>query len=120
MGALGKKYLNCYWTYDANIRMECVQGGDLSACKRIFQILNFEEVITFQKHPKLGIHILNAGDDNKSFHIITVIFNQKDRLQVLLYHVYISTLLYTNVSISTSLWGCDSTYHNQKMAYYRK
>ena len=60
-----------------------------------------------KKGPKLGIQIPNAGDDNQSCHTLTVIFDQSDWLRVPKYNIYSSNLFYTNVSISTSLQGCD-------------
>ena len=42
MGALEKSvYLNCEYTSKTNIFMADVQGGDISAHRRIFQIVNF-------------------------------------------------------------------------------
>ena len=38
-----------------------------------FSIL--DKYLLAKKRPKLGIHITNAGDDNQSCHILTVIFN---------------------------------------------
>ena len=49
------------------------------------------------------IQLPNAGDDTRSFRILTVLFNRIDRLQVPNYNLYSVTLFYTNVSISTWL-----------------
>ena len=59
-----------------------------------------------KKRPKLGIQLRNAGDDNQSCRILTVLFKRIDRLRVPKYNIYSSTLFYTNVSISTSLRVC--------------
>ena len=41
-----------------------------------------------KKIPKLGVHLPNDGDDNQSCHILTVIFDQIDWLQVPKYNLY--------------------------------
>ena len=51
------------------------------------------------------MQIPNAGDENQSCHILTVIFDWIDQLRIPKYNIYISTLFYTNVSISTNIWG---------------
>ena len=56
--------------------MEDFQGGDLFACKSIFQMINFGKVINSKKRPKLDIQLPNTGDDNQICHILTVIFNR--------------------------------------------
>ena len=61
---LRKEYLNCDWSSDTNIWMANVQGGDISARKRIFQFVNFGLVINLLKLPKLGIQLPNSGYDN--------------------------------------------------------
>ena len=38
---LRKEYLNCDWTYDSKIWMIDVQGGDISADKRVLQNTQF-------------------------------------------------------------------------------
>ena len=59
-----------------------------------------------KKRPKLGIQLRNAGNDNQSCHILTVLFNRIDLLRIPKDNLYCSTLFYTNVSISTSLRLC--------------
>ena len=56
------------------------------------------------KCPKLGVQLPNAGDDNQSCRILTVIFNRIEQLRIPKYNLYSSTFFYTNVSISTALW----------------
>ena len=53
--------------------MEDVQGGDLSARKRILSNSQFWlSYDLLKKRPKLGIQLPNAGDDNPSCRILTV------------------------------------------------
>ena len=70
------------------------------------------ELLFAKKGPKLGIQLPNAGDDNQCCFMLTVLFNRIDQLQFLQYNLYISTLFYTNVSISTSLWVCVQPMYN--------
>ena len=58
-----------------------------------------------------SIQLPNNGYDNQGCHILTFLFDQIDRLQVPKYNIYSSTLLYTNVSISTSLQGGGGVMH---------
>ena len=51
----------------------------------------------------------NAGDDNQSCRILTVLFNRIDWLWVQQYNIYSSTLFYTNVLISTLIRGCATS-----------
>ena len=39
MGAL-EKYVNIKWTYENNVQMDDIEGGDILDRKRFFQILN--------------------------------------------------------------------------------
>ena len=106
MGNSRKEYLNCDSTSDAKIWMSDVQGGDLLSHKMILPNISIlDKLLLVKKCPKLGIQIPNAGDDNQSCRILTVLFNQIDQLQVPRYNLYSSTLFYTNVSISISLHG---------------
>ena len=66
------------------------------------------KLLLAKKCPKWGIRIPNAGDDNQGCRILTVILNRIDWLWVMKYNLYSINLLYTNESISTSLWGCDT------------
>ena len=79
-----QEYLNCDWNSDTKIWMEDVQGGNLSACKRIFYK---ESILTksllAKKRPKLGIQLPNAGDNNQSCRLLTVIFYRIDQLRIL-------------------------------------
>ena len=59
-----------------------------------------------QKHPKYGIHLPNAGDDNQSCRILTVLFNWINQLRIKKYNLCSINLFYTNVSISTVLRRC--------------
>ena len=86
--------------------MAYFQGVDLLAHKSISQYSQFWIGYYLIKCPKLGIQLPNAGDDNQSYHILTVIFNLIGWLRVPEYNVYSSTILYKNVLISTYLWGC--------------
>ena len=74
--------------------------------KGFFRYLILAKLLLAKKLPKLGIQIPNAGDENQSCLIWTVIFNQIDWVRVPQYNLYSCTLFYTNLSISTSLWGC--------------
>ena len=65
------------------------------------------KLLLAKKRPKLGIQLPNSGDDNQSCHILTVIFNPIKKLWILYYNLYISTLIYKNVMIATSLQWCD-------------
>ena len=54
-------------------------GGDLLARKKDsanFSIL--AKLLLAKKYPKLGIQLLNAGDDNQSCLILTGFFNRID------------------------------------------
>ena len=63
------------------------------------------KLLLAKKHPKLGIQLPNAGDENRGFHMLTVIIRLIYWLWVTEYNIYSSNLFYTNVSISTSLRG---------------
>ena len=47
------------------------------------------------------MQIPNAGDDNQSCHISTVILNLIKQLQMMYYTLYSITVIYTHVTIST-------------------
>ena len=85
--------------------MADVQGGDLSV--RIFQtkFSILAKLLPAKKCPKLGIQLSNAEYDNQSCHMLTALFHIIHILLVTKYNIYSSNLFYTNVSISTSLWG---------------
>ena len=87
--------------------MEGVQGGDLLARKTISpNSLFWISYYLLLKCPKLGIQLSNAGDKNLNCRILTVIFNQINRLRVPKYYLCSIDLFYTDVSISTSVQGC--------------
>ena len=58
--------------------MENAQGGDVLARKSPPQFLIFVKFLLAEKCPKLGIQLPNAGDDNQSCHILTIIFIRID------------------------------------------
>ena len=106
-------------TYDANILVIDVQGGDISARKRIVQNSQFWlSYYLLKKRPKLGIQIPNAGDGNQSCHILTVIFNRIKQLRILKYDLYFSNFFYINVSFSTALQGGVSAGYSSLCLYY--
>ena len=47
----------------------------------------------------------NSVDETQSCHILTEFYNQFNQLQILYYNIYSVTLFYTNILISTDLWG---------------
>ena len=57
---------------------------------------------------KRGSYANNAGHDNQSCHILTVIFNRIEQLGIPKYNLYPSTLYYTNISIPTGLRVCGN------------
>ena len=75
------------------------------------QFLIFVKFLLAEKCPKLGIQLPNAGDDNQSCRILTVLFNRTEQLHTMYYNIFSSTLIYTNVMIATSLQGGD--HHHQ-------
>ena len=82
------------------------QWGDILPVKGFFQIINLTKLLLAKRSPKLGIQLPNDGDDNQSCHILMVIFNWIEQLLILQYNIYSSTLIYTNVTIATSLRVC--------------
>ena len=62
--------------------MSDVQGGDLSARRIISKLSILAKLLLAKKRPRLGLQLPNAGDDNQSCHILTVIVNRVDRLRV--------------------------------------
>ena len=88
------------------------------ACTSIFP--NFQFLLSYyllKKLPKLGIHVPNAGDDNQSCLVLTVIFNQIEQLRILQYTIYSSNLIHRNVTIATSIQGCAHS-NNSKYALH--
>ena len=85
--------------------MENVQGGDITALKKIFQMINSGLFITCEKCPKLGIQLIKYASGNQSCHILTVIFKQIDQLGIMKYNIYSSNLFSTVILISTEFWG---------------
>ena len=68
-----------------------------------------EEMCSIPIHFNHTVQLPNAGYDNQSCRILTVIFNRINQLQVIKYNIYSNTLIYTNVTTATALWGCDFT-----------
>ena len=107
MGALEKiisQLLLYFWWYDFDGRYP--RGWFLGPSKYLAKSYILDKLLLAKKLPKLGIQIPNAGDDNQSCLIWTVIFNQINWIRVPRYTIYSFTLFYTNVSISTFLWWC--------------
>ena len=67
-----KECLKCDCTSDTKIWMVDVQGGDILDHKSILQYSQFWLSNYLLKHPKLGIQLPNAGDENQSVHILMV------------------------------------------------
>ena len=83
-----------------------ISKGDISGPINDFTKLSIlAKLLLAQKRPKFGIQLPNAGCDNQSCRIFTVLFNRIEQLQNMKYNIYSSTLFYTNVSISTALRG---------------
>ena len=89
-----------------------MQQGVISWPVKLFFILPIlTKLLLALKCPKLGIQLPNAGDDNQSCRILTVLFNRTEQLHTMYYNIFSSTLIYTNAMIATSLQGGD--HHHQ-------
>ena len=51
--------------------------------KVFFKLLILTKLLLALKRPKLGIQLPNAGDNNESYYILTVIFNQIKQLHIM-------------------------------------
>ena len=56
--------------------------GDSRPVKVFSNLSILDKLLLVLKHPKLGIQLPNAVDDNQSCHILTVIFNKIVQLQI--------------------------------------
>ena len=75
--------------------------------KGFTRILDFSHLLFAPNCHKLGIQILNDGDDNQKCHILMFLLNWIKQLHILGYNLNSSTLFYTNISISKTLTGRD-------------
>ena len=72
-----------------------------------------------KKCPKFGIQLPNTGYDNHICHILTVILNRIQWLQIQKYIIDSITLFYRSVSISIALQGCAMYHDNGYRPYLR-
>ena len=58
--------------------------GEISRPVKVFSKFSLlTKLLLAKKYPKLGIQLPNAGDDNRSCCILTVIFNRIEPLRIL-------------------------------------
>ena len=84
-----------------------MQKGVISRPVKDFSKVSiFTKLLLALKLPKLGIQLPNAGDDNQSCCILTVIVNKIEQLNILQYNLYSSNSIYKNPTIATAPRVC--------------
>ena len=66
------------------------------------------KLLLAKKYPKLGKQIPNAGDDDQSCHILTVLFDRIDRLRVPQFNLFSSNLFY--IQMYRFIHSCGGVY----------